>query len=194
MVTFLRTELYKGGHTGHKQWSRDHSLFPIRFVVIVAPFYKGRDSIGAHIPVLVTGNIFLHFFPIPQPAWLDWYPPCVQGQKSVRFKMRSLHTDRCLFRTTCWIVRPQTPQRSDRFSKNARTVSCKFAYATHGRVQGTLSGAPSFSCNSGDLRVSHLAANRRRCRLPEIRVAKPCSKKKCFSDALGYTLVVLEVL
>ena len=79
MVTILRTELYKGGHTGHKQWSRDHSLFRIRFVVIVAPFHKGRDSIGAHIPVLVTGNIFLQFFPIPQPAWLYWYPPCVQG-------------------------------------------------------------------------------------------------------------------
>ena len=46
-VTALRTELYKGGHTGHRQWSRDHSLFRIRFVVIVAPFCKGRDSIGA---------------------------------------------------------------------------------------------------------------------------------------------------
>ena len=79
MVTVLRTELYKGGHTGHRQWSRDHSLFRIRFVVIVAPFCKGRDSIGAHIPVLVTGNIFLQFFPILQPAWLHWYPPCVQG-------------------------------------------------------------------------------------------------------------------
>ena len=42
MVTVLRTELYKGGHTGHRQWSRDHSLFQIRFVVIVAPFCKGR--------------------------------------------------------------------------------------------------------------------------------------------------------
>ena len=44
MVTVLRTELYKEGHTGHRQCSRDHSLFRIRFVVIVAPFCKGRDS------------------------------------------------------------------------------------------------------------------------------------------------------
>ena len=35
------------------------------------------------------------------------------------------------------------------------------------------SGAPFFWCTSDDLRVSHLAPNRRRCRLPEIRVAKP---------------------
>ena len=41
------------------------------------------------------------------------------------------------------------------------------------RVQSMLSCVPSFWCTSGDLRVSHLAPNRRRCRLPEIRVAKP---------------------
>ena len=34
-------------------------------------------------------------------------------------------------------------------------------------------GTPFFWCTSDDLRVSHLAPNRRRCRLPEIRVAKP---------------------
>ena len=63
-VTVWHTELLTGGHTGHRQCSRDHSLFRIRFVVIVAPFHKGRDSIGAHIPLLVTGNILFQFFPI----------------------------------------------------------------------------------------------------------------------------------
>ena len=40
--------------------------------------HKGRESIGAHIPLLVTGNILFQFFPILQPAWLHWHPPCVQ--------------------------------------------------------------------------------------------------------------------
>ena len=49
--------------TGH--CSRDHSLFGIRVAVIVAPLHKGGDSIGAHIPLLVTGNWeFLQFSPI----------------------------------------------------------------------------------------------------------------------------------
>ena len=100
MVTVLRTELYKGGHTGHRQWSRDHSLFRIRFVVIVAPFCKGRDSIGAHIPVLVTGNIFLQFFPILQPCVLP-----DQGNEHPELKRSSLllhpRSACCTVRGTC---------------------------------------------------------------------------------------------
>ena len=57
-----RAEQETAHRTGH--CSRDHSLFRIRVAVIVAPLHKGGDSIGAHIPLLVTGNIFLQFFPI----------------------------------------------------------------------------------------------------------------------------------
>ena len=32
--------------------------------LIVATFHKGRDRIGAHIPLLVNWNVFLQFFPI----------------------------------------------------------------------------------------------------------------------------------
>ena len=39
---------------------------------------EGRDPIGAHIPLLVNWNIFFQFFPILQPACLDWHPPCVE--------------------------------------------------------------------------------------------------------------------
>ena len=57
-----RAEQETTHRTGH--CSRDHSLFRIRVAVIVAPLHKGGDSIGAHIPLLVPGNIFLQFFPI----------------------------------------------------------------------------------------------------------------------------------
>ena len=57
-----RAEQETTHRTGH--CSRDHSLFGVRVAVIVAPLHKGGDSIGAHIPLLVTGNIFLHCFPI----------------------------------------------------------------------------------------------------------------------------------
>ena len=63
---------------GTGKCSRDHILFRIRFTVIAAPFQKGRDSIGAHIPLLVTGNILFQFFPILQLACLHWHLPCVQ--------------------------------------------------------------------------------------------------------------------
>ena len=60
------------------QCSRDHRLFSIRIVVIVAPFHTGRDPIGAQIPLLVNWSIFFQFFPILQAACLDWHPPRVQ--------------------------------------------------------------------------------------------------------------------
>ena len=50
-----RAEQETTHRTGH--CSRDHSLFAIRAAVIVAALHKGGDSIGAHIPLLVTGNI-----------------------------------------------------------------------------------------------------------------------------------------
>ena len=35
-----------------EQCSGDHRLLWIQFVLIVAPFHKGWDPIGAHIPCL----------------------------------------------------------------------------------------------------------------------------------------------
>ena len=61
-----------------EQCARDHCLFRTRVVVIVAPFHKGGDPIGAHIPLLVTVNIFLQFSPILQPACLHRHSPCIE--------------------------------------------------------------------------------------------------------------------
>ena len=46
--------------------------------MIVVPLHKGWDPIGAHITLLVNGNIFLQFSPILQPACLHRHPPCVE--------------------------------------------------------------------------------------------------------------------
>ena len=132
MVT-VRTELYKGGHTGHRQWSRDHSLFRIRFVVIVAPFCKGQDSIGAHIPVLVTGNIFLQFFPILQPAWLTGTHPVFRGMAHRPSVVRS--TFRCL---VSWTLRHGMASLS---RQNPR--ACSFS---HQRFQWHIRGSNSTLC------------------------------------------------
>ena len=61
--------------TGHRQCSKDDSLFRIGFVLIAAPFHKGWDSIGAYIPML--GNILLH------RPWTDasFYPKIILQKK-----------------------------------------------------------------------------------------------------------------
>ena len=73
-VTFLSTGLQIGRCTGRSnaQGTTDYSESES------SPFHHGRDPIGAHIALLVNWNIFLQFFPILQPACLNWHPPCVE--------------------------------------------------------------------------------------------------------------------
>ena len=61
-------------------------IIPNPFIVIVAPFHKGQDSIGAHIPLLVTGNILFSMFPNPEihvakPWWDESFYPKTGLQK-----------------------------------------------------------------------------------------------------------------
>ena len=117
-----------------EQWSRDHSLFRIGFVVIVAPFCKGRDSIGAHIPVLVTGNIFLQFFPILQPAWLLW---CIGRSNSTLREFVCRHG-------TCLLTKRRSRQHST-VQNGQRSQTCRqYSMQTQGVPNSPFQGL--FEC------------------------------------------------
>ena len=75
---FEQTELHSGRCTrqGNARGTTDYS--ESKSSSVLPPFQKGRNPIGAHIPLLVNWNKFLQFFPILQPACLDWHPPCVE--------------------------------------------------------------------------------------------------------------------
>ena len=64
---------------GSEHCTGDHRLFRFRIVVIVAPLHKDWDPVGAHITLLVNGDIFLQFFSILQLVCLHRHPPCVEA-------------------------------------------------------------------------------------------------------------------
>ena len=53
-------------------------LFRIIIVIYVAFFRQGCDPVGTNIILFVDRDIFFQFFPILQPAFLHWHPPCVK--------------------------------------------------------------------------------------------------------------------
>ena len=80
MVTVLRTELYKGGHTRHKQWSRDHSLLclanlPTRPTV----GYKVRCLVPPLSRVLLATCVFHILLQIDVDAGCQNCAPKVSG-------------------------------------------------------------------------------------------------------------------
>ena len=62
-----------GGGLGELQIGRNGVMLEGPLIILMpnrprcCPLHKGRDPIGAHIP-LMNWNIFLQFFPILQPA------------------------------------------------------------------------------------------------------------------------------